>query len=633
MRMLAFLLAACCWAQTETTELQRFDEVAVSGDGARVAWVEDGARGHGIFVQELRDAGGKPRRVADGDHVAWSPDGRRIAFLARRDDPHQAQLYVAPAEGGAVRRLTLLKGYLTDPAWSPDGRRIALLFAENAPGGGGPLEAVPAQTGAIENAVFNQRIAVVDASKGAVRQATPPALHVYEYDWSPDSGGFVFTAAPGPGDNNWWIAQLYAMRTRDKEPRALFRPGERVQLAVPRWSPDGRTIAFIGGLMSDEGFTGGDLYTIPAEGGEPRNLTPKRQGSPSWAAWVAPGRLLFTESVGGGSTITAMDAATGRTEALWTGDGDVHAAGNFPNFAVSRDGRTSAVVRQSWKEPPEVWAGATGQWRRITGANAALKPAWGEARSITWKNEGFDVQGWLLFPQPYDPARRYPLVVSVHGGPAGAKKASWPAGGDEMAGLSARGYFVFYPNPRGSYGQGEAFVQANVKDLGYGDLRDILAGVDEIVKTLPVDGGRVGITGWSYGGYMSMWAVTRTDRFRAAVAGAGIANWQSYYGENFIDRWMIPYFGASVYDDPAVYAKSSPITFIRRVKTPTLVLVGERDGECPAPQSFEFWHALKTLGVETQLVVYPGEGHMFRAPAHRNDATRRTAEWFDRYLK
>jgi dipeptidyl aminopeptidase/acylaminoacyl peptidase len=262
-----------------------------------------------------------------------------------------------------------------------------------------------------------------------------------------------------------------------------------------------------------------------------------------------------------------------------------------------------------------------------------MKPAWGEAKSITWKSDGMDVQGWLLYPAGYDPARRYPLVVEVHGGPAGMKKPRWPSHFFDMSVLSGEGYFVFFPNPRGSYGQGEHFVQANVKDFGGGDLRDILAGVDTVAATAPVDLQRVGITGWSYGGFMSMLSVTRTDRFRAAVAGAGIANWQSYYGENSIDRWMIPYFGATVYDDPAVYGKASPITYIKQVKTPTLVLVGERDGECPAPQSYEFWHALKTLGVATELVVYAGEGHTFREQANRVDAVRRTVAWFNAKLK
>ena len=199
--------------------------------------------------------------------------------------------------------------------------------------------------------------------------------------------------------------------------------------------------------------------------------------------------------------------------------------------------------------------------------------------------------------------------------------------------LASQGYYVLMPNPRGSYGQGEAFTQANLKDLGGGDLRDILAGVDLALQRYPIDPARLGVTGWSYGGYMTMWTVTQTQRFHAAVAGAGIANWQSYYGQNLIDQWMIPFFGASVYDAPAVYEKSSPIRFIKNVTTPTLVVVGERDAECPAVQSFEFWHALKTLKMPTQLVVYEGEGHHFSQPAHRIDLKDRMVAWFNKYLK
>jgi len=172
-----------------------------------------------------------------------------------------------------------------------------------------------------------------------------------------------------------------------------------------------------------------------------------------------------------------------------------------------------------------------------------------------------------------------------------------------------------------------------VKDFGYGDLKDILRGVDAVIPQHPIDANRLGITGWSYGGFMTMWAVTQTNRFAAAVAGAGITNWQSYYGENEIDKWMIPYFGASVYDDPAVYARSSPITFIKSVKTPTLVVVGQFDAECPASQSFEFWHALKTLNIPTSLVVYEGEGHQFQAPKHRLDVNLRMIDWFSQRLQ
>jgi dipeptidyl aminopeptidase/acylaminoacyl peptidase len=195
--------------------------------------------------------------------------------------------------------------------------------------------------------------------------------------------------------------------------------------------------------------------------------------------------------------------------------------------------------------------------------------------------------------------------------------------------FSALGYFVFMPNPRGSYGQGEKFTQANIKDFGYGDLRDILAGMDVLEKRFPIDKDREGLTGWSYGGFMTMFGVTQTTRFRAAVAGAGISDWKSYYGENSIDQWMVPFFGKTVYEDAEVYAKSSAIDYIKNVKTPTLVVVGDRDGECPAPQSFEFWHALRAEGVKTQLVVYPNEGHAFRAPEHRRDVLERALNWFE----
>ena len=214
---------------------------------------------------------------------------------------------------------------------------------------------------------------------------------------------------------------------------------------------------------------------------------------------------------------------------------------------------------------------------------------------------------------------------------------AWPAGFGMwkaiIAALSSRGYYVLMPNPRGSYGQGEEFTRANVKDFGGGDLRDILAGVDAAVKKYPIDAARLGVTGWSYGGYMTMWTVTQTNRFRGAVAGAGIANWQSYYGQNLIDQWMLPFFGASVYDDSAAYEKSSPIHFIKNVKTATLVIAGERDAECPSSQSYEFWHALRTLGVPTQLIIYPGEGHLFMKPENQADRMNQMIAWFDKYLK
>jgi dipeptidyl aminopeptidase/acylaminoacyl peptidase len=270
---------------------------------------------------------------------------------------------------------------------------------------------------------------------------------------------------------------------------------------------------------------------------------------------------------------------------------------------------------------------------QLSHLNDGVAPTWGKSESLAWTSDSFQVQGWLMLPKDYDPAKKYPLIVQVHGGPASAVTARWGArGGLSAQAFSAMGYFVLQPNPRGSYGQGEAFTQANRKDFGYGDLKDILAGVDAVLAKYPVDRNRVGLTGWSYGGFMTMFAVTQTGRFKAAVAGAGISDWQSYYGENSIDQWMIPYFGASVYDDPAVYAKSSAIDFIKQARTPTLVVVGDRDGECPAPQSFEFWHALRDEHVPTELVVYPNEGHGFVDPAHTRDVMERSLKWFGQQM-
>ncbi len=267
-----------------------------------------------------------------------------------------------------------------------------------------------------------------------------------------------------------------------------------------------------------------------------------------------------------------------------------------------------AIIRNSFEYAPEIWAGPMKDLKQITHLNDALKPAWGKTENIEWTNEGFRVQGWLIYPADYDPSKKYPLLVSVHGGPSSAVSPRWPGTAFGGVPFSALGYFVFFPNPRGSYGQGEAFTQANKRDFGYGDLRDILAGMDVLEKRFPIDKNREGLTGWSYGGFMTMFGITQTTRFRAAVAGAGISDWKSYYGENSIDQWMLPFFGASVYEDPAIYAKSSAIDFVKNVKTPTLIVVGDRDGECPAPQSFELWHALRASGVKTQLVVYPNEG-------------------------
>jgi dipeptidyl aminopeptidase/acylaminoacyl peptidase len=631
----------------ELAKVRNYRETAISPDGKRVAWVEvfDGAGGlpsgpSGIFVADVVTGGGMPRRITAGDDkarcaehsIAWSPDGGQLAFLSDHDKAGQLQVYVAPADGGEARRLTTVSGFLADPRWSPDGARLGVLFTKDAARAAGPLQPGEARTGVIDEKILEQRLSTIELSSGELRQVSPPDLYVYEYDWSPDSTRCITIAAHGSGDDHWYIAQLYVLAMATGEARSILDP--KMQVAVPRWSPDGRTIAFIGGLMSDEGATGGDIYLLPATGGTARDLTPVLNGSASWLGWhPSSGSILFAEHLDGGSGLARVGQDGGVTR-LWQSAERIAATGSGAALTVSasRDQSTLALVRDSFRQPPEIWAGAPGRWRAVTHVNSGARPEWGEAESLHWKSDDFEIQGWLLSPRAHEPGRRYPLIVLVHGGPSSATTPRWLGADSLPATLSRRGYYVLMPNPRGSFGWGERFTRANVKDLGYGDLRDILRGIDEVARRRPIDERRLGITGWSYGGYMTMWAVTQTGRFGAAVAGAGICNWQSYYGQNGIDQWMIPFFGASAYDDPPTYTRSSPITFIKQAKTPTLILVGERDVECPVPQSQEFYHALKTLGVSTQMVVYPGEGHLIFRPEHRRDLVERTVAWFDRYL-
>jgi dipeptidyl aminopeptidase/acylaminoacyl peptidase len=623
---------------------------AISPDGSTVAWAVRTREGSQIHLTDVANPDpAKERIIGTGSSATscgssepnWSPNAEWLAFVsdctANAEKPGQDQVFVWSKKTGEAKQLTHLTGEMDSLAWSPDGKAIGFLFVENATRSAGALAAMKPWSGVIgEDGVEIQRVGVVDVASGSFSQVTPATKHVYEFGWSPDSKQLVFVAANPPGENNWWVAQLYTEDIASGEPKSILDTTKvsgslhGLQIAVPRWSPDGGQIAFIGGLMSDQGSTGGDIYLIPAVGGEPKDVTPGRAASVAFIGWISPQVIGIAEHVAGNSHLTALDLSTGKDmpQVDATFPETVGAGGLTMSVSVSNE-HVLALIRSSFEKAPEVWAGPLDAMKQITHLNDGIKPAWGKTENIEWTNDGFKVQGWLLYPANYDPAKKYPLLVSVHGGPSSAVTPRWPGVGYGGVPFSALGYFVFMPNPRGSYGQGEKFTQANIKDFGYGDLRDILAGMDVLEKRFPIDKDREGLTGWSYGGFMTMFGVTQTTRFKAAVAGAGISDWQSYYGENSIDQWMVPFFGKTVYDDAAVYAKSSAIEYIKHVKTPTLVVVGDRDGECPAPQSFEFWHALRAEGVKTQLVIYPNEGHAFRAPEHRRDVLERALNWFE----
>ncbi|MBE7218524.1 MAG: S9 family peptidase, partial [Caulobacteraceae bacterium] len=555
--------------------------------------------------------------------LAFSPDGAGLAFVATDRSTGVASLEVA--RGGVTRVVATVKGSASTPRWSPDGRTLALLATPGARKQAGAVQAGVPLVGEIGVRSDEQRLAVVPAAGGELRFVSPADTYVYEYGWTPDGRGFAATSAKGDGDDNWWVAKLVAYTVDGAPERVIAAP--KLQMNFPRVSPDGRQVIFVGGLMSDFGSVGGDLYTVPLGGGEPRDITPGFRGTFTSVSWTGA-RPVATALIVDHDALAEIDSAGGAPRIAWSQPVTLTAGDGRAVF--SADSAQVAFVAQDYTHAPHVMVGPLSAPRAVTHDNDAL-PAHVRARSLTWRSDNFEVQGWLVEPLTPSAGPR-PMMVEVHGGPAAAATPTYVSAA-RLEGVLGHGYAMLEPNPRGSYGQGETFTRANVRDFGGGDLRDILAGVDAAVATGGIDAKRVGVMGVSYGGFMTLYAATHSDRFKAGVAGAGIADWYSYYGQNGIHQWMLPFFGASAYDDPQLYLRLSPIWTIKQAKTPTFIWVGERDIECPPAQSIELFNGLREMHVPTSLVIYPDEGHGVRQPEHVQDVNRRTLEWLDRYMR
>ncbi len=622
-----FLLSA---AAPALAQVHGYGGLALSPAGDRVAATEvAGKAGHNAIV--VRQAGdGRVVRTIDPcakcayAGLTFGPAGQ-IAFVAREPGAATAALMVAEARG-VTRTVATVGGLASTPRFSPDGQRIALLVTLGAAKETGATQAGVRQVGEIGETNDEQRLAVFPASGAPVTTVTPvsPAdRYIYEYDWTPDGRGFVVTSAPGNGDANWWVATLDAVDATTGAVRTIANPA--TQLNFPRVSPDGRTVAYIGGLMSDFGSVGGDVWTVPLAGGTPTNMTagqPVTAVSLDWTSAGLRAATLRNDQMG------AAKVEGGRFRPLF--ERPVGLAAGDGRIAWSADGRTIATVAQDWTHAPAINAGPATAPRQITHNNDAIPAAIG-ARSVSWRSDQFTAQGWLLSPL-VAPSGKAPMIVNVHGGPSAATTPRFLEKGAATELMDA-GYYVFLPNPRGSYGQGEAFTAANKRDFGGGDLRDILAGVDAVEKVAPIDDARLGLTGCSYGGFMAMWANTQTNRFKAIVAGAGLSNWISYYGTNGIDTWMLPFFGKSAYQDYKAYEDASAVYHVKSARTPTFIYVGERDIEVPPTQSIEWYRALKAQGVDTSLVIYPDAGHCVTRPDQAADVRKRQLAWFNKYLR
>src|SRR5213596_87137 len=466
------LVLACLFPMTLTSQTMQqlneqlgktvlYGDVALSPDGTHIAWVQSTAAATSKQTY-VGGTSGNARAVmvkipTTGERTdfdpAWSPDSKMLAVFSSAGEKEQRQLWMLNADGSNPKKITNLNGYAARPRWSHDGKQIAFLYIQGA-GGGGPLMAAPATTGVIGTAIHNQRIAVLNVDTGQLRQASPENLHIYDYDWSPDDKTFVATAAPGPGDNNWWIAQIYTINVAKINATSVYKPS--LQVAVPRWSPDGKSIAFIEGLMSDEGFHGGDLFTMTSAGREVTNRTPSRKTSVNSFFWKGPDRILLIEYEGGGSAISELDLTNNSARTIWKGPEGIHAFGNFPDFSLSSDGKVAAAELSRYNSPPEVFAGSLGKWRQLTSNNATLHANWGKAESIEWTNEGSNIQGWVVPPVKVESGQKYPMVVLIHGGPSSVTTSEWPASFGMsraiIAALSTLRYYALRPNPRGIYG-------------------------------------------------------------------------------------------------------------------------------------------------------------------------------------
>ena len=419
----ALLLAVCAaWGQKAVTPVEPalaeiaatrwFPQAVISPDGSHVAYVESLAGGKSAIKVSIPYAAATPIHIGAGDGkaacdeeaIAWSPDSYQIAFLSDCAKADQFQLYVAPAAGGAAKQVTHLTGLLADPRWSPDGKRIAVLFTENLPHRAGPLDPVPPDSGVLESKIYEQRIAVIDLASGSSRQIHPADMYIYEYDWSPDGRSFAVSAAAGMGDNNWWIAQIYTVPSAGGELKAVYKPPRGTADRRARWTPDGKSILFIGGIMSDEGSTGGEIYRVRRR--RRRSAPASRRASQSSVADIASPRkskyIYFSEHFDGGSAVSQIDPATGQIERLWQGDETIFTMDDG-GVSLSADGKSSTVIRNSWDSAPEVWAGPVGDWRKLTHANEDRLPLWGESKSLHWKSDELQRARLADLPQELRP--------------------------------------------------------------------------------------------------------------------------------------------------------------------------------------------------------------------------------------
>jgi dipeptidyl aminopeptidase/acylaminoacyl peptidase len=606
----------------QTLTIKRVSEPRFSPDGSRVAFTvfeppKAAARTRHIWMLDARSRAARRFTSSAKSEFSprWSPDGRRLAFLSDRDGP--PQIYILPMDGGDAMRLTEGKNGVQTFEWSPDGNQIAFLASEPATEAEEKKEADKDDARVVDRNEQHARVWVIDVESKKTRQLTSGSWRVSELQWTPQ-GELIVSATDRP--------------EVEMDTNRIFRivDGKMREIAAPRGpfsglqvSFDGKRIAYLAARV--DGPAPHDLYVQPVEGGAAKNLTSTSiDRSIIDFAWRPNGELIALVETGFQSRFYVV------------GQDCKAAARNMPDanisaFDINRSGLL-VFVSESMIAPPELYLSdgqsAPEKATRINESFSGLPLI--RPEMIVYKSfDGLQIEGALLLPRGQNAGVKLPLVALIHGGPTGRWTDAFDSWGQLLA---ARGYAVFYPNIRGSTGYGHSFVEMNRADWGGGDFKDVMAGVDFLINRGIADPNRLGIGGWSYGGYMASWAITQTNRFKAAVTGAGMSDLAMEFGTEAnpsYDEW----FYGLPYEKPDGFRKSSPITYIKNARTPTLILQGESDPIDPLAQSQILYRALKRYGIESDFVVYPREGHGFREEKHLLDRLNRILSWFDAHLK
>jgi dipeptidyl aminopeptidase/acylaminoacyl peptidase len=647
--LFALLLAATAWCQAPAAwtpeismQVRPVADVVPSPDGRLVAYTQSRA----VVQTEKSEVDAQIFLAhADGSHCvqltrgeksasspSFSPDGRFVYFSTERSG--KPNLWRIPTDGGESEMLTEWKGEIGPYHVSPDGKWIAFAGAE-PPTDEENRKKEKRDYRVVDENPKNHSLWIIPAEpdnhgKRPARQAAKITDHAQDFDWSPDSRYIAFVHTPTPNADDWTRSDISEVMVES----GVVRPVATSSAAEtsPRYSPDGRYLAFVRTSAPVRWAGDARIVLIPREGGPTRELPATYDERPSLAGWAADSsRLLFSEPKGTTGVLYTMPV-DGPAQVLYQPDGAMQVG------HLNAGGTAIGFVRESWKDAPEAYVLQLrgGVAVRVSSANPDLpKLPMGETKRVTWKSTGgLEIEGLLTYPVGYESGKKYPLVLVIHGGPTGVFQDTFLGsyGLYPYASFAARGYAVLRANPRGSGGYGHKFRFANMNDWGGHDYEDLMAGVDHAIAMGVADPNRLAVMGWSYGGYMTSWVVTHTHRFKAASVGAGVTNLWSFTGTSDIPGFLPDYFSGEPWESIEAYEKHSPMSFVKGVTTPTLILHGEADVRVPTSQGYEFYNALKRQNVIAKMVVYPRTPHGPKEPKFLLDIMQRNLDWVDKYV-